>query len=210
MRFSVKMASISPIAHEMRRPGHSPTEHYKIPACEDVTKPVIFEISDQETTSRVPVVNVYRKEKWSAIDVAQDFLKEIFSDPWCDANGHPGVFIFFGEKPTDTEIAEAFKAQVAYANRVVEYTNAKWAAAPDPRWVQPLMRACARFLQRDVPWMSTEFDLQQKKCVFCKKSIEIDAVVCSFCNQVVDQRRYAELTAPLAAKTPVAKESSAA
>jgi hypothetical protein len=61
--------------------------------------------------------------------------------------------------------------------------------------ISPAMRAAAQYYGRAVKWLDRKIKHDDRRqCPFCLESIATATVICTHCKQVVDQKRYAELT----------------
>lgn len=103
------------------------------------------------------------------------------------------------------DLAENTKAQNKWADLLIGQGDT---LANDPNPSMKLLisdqsRAACRYRGRDRAWEQELLDSDAKSCPFCLKSLDIRAVVCQYCSNVVDQAAYAKLTAKAALSPPV-------
>jgi hypothetical protein len=125
---------------------------------------------------------------------------------------------------TDAEKAEMWEADLAFniarQERWGEYLIGQGDildADPNRKMavlISPAMRAAATYYGRAVKWLDRKIKHDDRRsCPFCMESIPTATVICTHCKQVVDQKRYAELTksAPIPPPLkPTGKEQTAA
>jgi hypothetical protein len=78
--------------------------------------------------------------------------------------------------------------------------------------ISNLMRSACKYRGRDRGWLQELKDGDAKTCPFCLKSLDIRAIVCQHCHNVVDQAGYAKLTSkpPLPPPVQTGKQNHAA
>ncbi len=78
--------------------------------------------------------------------------------------------------------------------------------------ISKLMIAACKYRGRDRGWLQELKDFDAKTCPFCLKSLDVRAVVCQYCSNVVDQAAYAKLTSkpPLPPPVQAGKQNHAA
>lgn len=135
-----------------------------------------------------------RRETVTAEEIAADLLRCFAENsPLIDADQGPGIW-HYNPDTTEEDRKKQEKRQEAFA-----WANVRLARhlhrnpSPGETKITPQMRAWGAYLGLQEDWQTDERP-DTKICVFCTKRIPTAAIKCPECREIVDQKRYAELT----------------
>lgn len=103
------------------------------------------------------------------------------------------------------DLAENTMAQNRWADLLIGQGDTL-ANDPNPSMqllISPLMRSALKYRGRDRAWEQELKDGDAKSCQFCMKSLDIRAIKCQFCGEVVDREAYAKLMVKAPLPPPV-------
>ncbi len=95
------------------------------------------------------------------------------------------------------DLAENSMAQARWADLLIGQGD-RLDGDPNPAMkllISNLMINACKWRGRDRGWLQELKDFDAKTCPFCLKSLDIRAIKCQYCDEVVDQAGYAKLTA---------------
>lgn len=195
---------ISIFPHQLppeRKPGLNPSEFaiprgsYDNPQGLIITDNVFYNVdpdilSDAKDRQliRVPV-----KPMELAQSIIQDYVNGLV---FVDSEGMPGLFPVKGDFIKSEEIKERFIEQIkemdhvqrVWFHRLVDDANDIYSKSKNGNAISDLQRTAAKYLDIEADWLRKE--IQPSRCPYCKSPINEGAIVCTTCNQILNELEY--------------------
>jgi len=199
-KFACTVVSLVPLPIEEDKPGILPST-FKIEAAEKGDFSILHV---EEGIHYIP--HVFDNTSIKQTTTPQEMARSIVEDY---ASSHigigefagPGIFWVEGrltklevKKHHAKKLAAAELRQTNWFHNLIAMADADWQRNKNMLAVSDLQRAAARCLGIQKDWLVATKAEETISCPFCKTAIAPDSIKCFNCKEVVNQKKYEEMT----------------
>jgi hypothetical protein len=114
----------------------------------------------------------------------------------------PGLFAVVGDWIDKKEFALKYPkelnryrtAQIGWFENLVRDADDMWSKTHSPVTISDLQKNAAKHLNFERDWINPTPSELLEKCPFCRNPIGVGAIKCITCHEILDRKKYAELT----------------
>jgi hypothetical protein len=124
----------------------------------------------------------------TAREIAEDIVREINGDS--GEGSYHGVFVAAGNRPTESELADARRRLADFHRRLVAAADLEWERTHNHMFITDLERRAARELGLEKPWLYDSKPMAE--CPVCAERIKPGVAVCRSCGAILDREKAAQ------------------
>ena len=200
------VVSLLPYSLTEYKPGLNPVEYHIREADEDfslniITNKAFYNVNPDPLADEKSVR--YIQVPVPAIELAQaiiqDYVNSLLAiDP---PDAVPGLFAARGNYSDKKDVRVRFaielkefrSAQLRWFKNLVDIADDTCSKMRSPIAISDLQRKAATALELKRDWLFMPVDEQINKCPFCQNIVNVGAIRCQHCHEILDQKRYNEL-----------------